>query len=56
MQIVKGVMVASRFMIHAYKVVATSILLYYLIKETTARELHGRKRTGTSGADSQRDG
>lgn len=42
MSIVSVVTVAARVAAAVYKIVAFSILMYYLIKETVQRELRGR--------------
>ncbi len=47
MSIVKIVTTVSRITVAGYRILATSILGYYLVKETIRREIRsGRKHTG----------
>lgn len=44
MPIANVVVTTSRVVVASYQILATSILAYYLIKETIRKERHGRKR------------
>jgi hypothetical protein len=43
MPIINVVMTASKVVVAGYRILATSILCYYLVKETIRREKDGRK-------------
>lgn len=45
MPIANVVMTTSKVVVASYRILATSILGYYLIKETVRREKDGRKHT-----------
>ena len=48
MHILNLVVVASKLIAAAYKILTTLILSYYLVKDTVYRERNGRKRTFAS--------
>lgn len=50
MPIANVVMTTSKVVVASYRILATSILGYYLIKETVRRERDGRKHASTGGS------
>jgi len=50
MQVSNIVVSVSRTVVAGYRILATLVLGYYLVKETVRREKHGRKRTTDGGS------